>query len=534
MKPVSGIGSTNTPTGTSSASSAANADSSKSGDKGTGAPSFTGGVAVGLMTIDGQQVTRISFRPEVSVGPLGIGLDLELFVNSEGKFLSKGWQFDTKDETLNSLYRKLYYLRWNQPGDRFYVRVGALEGITMDAAGLVTSNYGNVANYPDQKMLGTDLQFNNWLDPINASIEVVNNSYEDWNHNGGVLGGKLSITPAAITGIPLLSKLRIGGMGMRDFNQYAAIPDKDNDHCPDMVDDIKGDGCKYLKSFVDPDSLEYYFANKPDSIQAWLSRANDQRDSVDQSITNRFGKADDFTLVALDYKLPIIETELLNLGIYGEYSRPWLDKDPYHLNKSWAFVPVGVALKVWKLDMGLEYRRINGAFQVGHFDAGYEMERVRYIDGEYLTKEQVAWNNSTATGIKQGIYGRAGMDFFGMATATGTYSHLISKGQDPDRAYTGKLALGETVTRLVPKIALAEIFYNKDHVGTDYYLHTNDKWAHDSFFEPSIYTTYGYRVGMNLGGGMTLVVGKYTSYTHDTEGKLQSQNNFIAETVIAF
>lgn len=517
---------------TSSAANSSDAKSSDSKSEGAKAdgessgPSFTGGVAVGLVTIDGEQVTRISFRPELAIGPLGIGLDLELFVSGEGQFKKTGWEFDTKDQTLNSIYRKIYYLRWNQPGDMFYARIGALENITMDVAGLITNGYGNVANYPSQKLVGTHVQLNNVLDPWGLSVEAMNNSLEDWNHGGGLAGLRMSLTPLGITKVPVLSGLRVGVTGVRDFNQYATIPDADNDNCPDMLDEIEGEGCKYLKGYLDNDSLEYYYESDPNGIKSWMDRADSKRDAEESAIVDRFGSNDAFTMAGLDASLPIISSDLLTFGIYTEYARPFVDDktDSMNLNESWAYVPLGAGLKVWKLDMGLEYRMVNGRFQVGTFDAGYEMTRVRYLNGEYQTKEQSVWEAAEDLGMSKGVYGRMGMDLFGFATLSGDYSQMWGENDSLDRAASAKLQIGKTVTELVPKIALAEIFVSKDHIYAD----------GDDFFDPSIYATYGYRVGMNLGGGMTLVVGKYTTYTRNPEGELEAQSNFTAETMVTF
>jgi hypothetical protein len=528
--PVGAIGATSSQAGSSAA--AAPADSGKGGEKSgdkSGAPKtgFTGSVAVGLVTLDGEQVTRVSLRPEFSVGPLGIALDLELFIASDGRFKTTGWEFNTNDETYNSLYRKIYYLRWNQPGDKFYARVGALEGITMDAAGLVTSGYGNVANYPGQKLVGTHIQLNNWLDPWGISLEVVNNSYQDWNKNGGVLGGKLSGTPLGITALPIIKGLKIGVMGIRDFNQLASIPDKDRDNCPDQVDDINGSGCKYASSMDGYNQKNMENMSGTDS--AWLAWRGEQKAYVataDSQIQDRFGKADDFTMISLDYLLPIFKSAFFSVDVYGEWARPWLDDqaDPMNLNSTYGLVPLGVAVKVWKLDLGLEYRRLKGQFQVGNFNAAYEMERVRFMDGEYQTKEQTYWNAAADNGISQGVYGRAGMDVFGAMQVNGSYYYLKGADHSNDQGYTAKAGVGKNILNMVPKIALVEAFYNKEHLYTD----------GDDFFERSIYTTYGYRVGFNLGGGMTVIMGNFTTFSRDENGKLVPASNFVAETVITF
>ncbi|HSQ43267.1 MAG TPA: hypothetical protein VLM37_13385 [Fibrobacteraceae bacterium] len=486
---------------------------------------MTGSISVGLVSLNGEQVTRISYRPEFTFGPLGVALDLELFIASDGHFKSTGWQFDTRDQTINSLYRKIYYIRLFQPGDPFYIRVGALEGITMDAAGLVTSNFGNVANYPGQKLVGVHVQFNDWFEPFGLSLEAVNNSLEDWNHRGGVLGTKLSAKPIGFTSIPILQNLRLGAMFIRDFNQLATAADKDNDNCPDEVDDTDGAGCQYATSYIDNDNLEEAIQSGDSTMIVKIVQAADSvRDASDSAITRRFGHADAFTMFAFDYLLPLFHSEFLGVDLYGEYARPYYSDDTLDLNSSYGLVPAGVSVKVWKLDLGLEYRRLNGRFQAGYFDEAYEMQRLRFINGQYVTKEESYWYAAEDHGVVQGVYGRASMDVFGFLTVGGSYYHLVGDDDYKDRGYTSRAALGPTLLGLIPKISLVEAFYNKDHLYTD----------GDDFFDRSIYTTYGYRLGFNLGGGMTVIVGDYTTCTRDADGKIKPNTNFVAETIITF
>jgi len=516
-------------TATSSAaqSSSVAADSSKSKDSGV-KTGYTGSVAVGIMNVNGQQVTRVSYRPEFSMGPFGVALDLELFIASDGHIQSTGWDFKTRDETLNSLARKIYYVRWNHPGDGFYARVGAIEGITLDAAGLITSGYGNVANYPGQKLVGTDVQFNDWFDPWNIDLEAVNNSVMDWNNGGGVVGLKASITPLGLLGLPIISKLRGGVTFVRDFNQFATLPDADKDHCPDAVDGIKGAGCLGTSQVVNVNaalnnSRGTLGSSFVDSVEM-IIRGSDSVKVDSGRVVNHFAKSAEFTELGFDYQLPLITTDLLTWGVYGEYALPIFLGSDTLLNTAWGAVPLGTGVKFWKLDLGAEFRLVNGRFQVSNFDAAYEMMRVRLLDGSYQTKQQSVWDSTQDHGLSKGFFGRAGMDMWGIFQVNGTYSQLWAKDGSTDRGYTGKIALGKTVLGFIPKIAVVEAFYGKDHVRAD----------HDSFFGPSIYTTYGYRVGLNLAGGMTVVVGNYTTYSRNTNNKLVPQSNFVAETVISF
>lgn len=522
------------------ASSAGNAagssqDESKDSAQGGSAPKqgFSGSISIGTMTLNGEQVNRISYRPEWTIGSLGIAFDLELFVNSAGNPMSYGWEFDTRDEALNSLYRKIYYVRWNQPGDGFYARVGALENINMDAARLITSNFGNVANYPGQKLVGVHMQVNDVLDPWGLSVELVNNSLEDWAHQGGVLGGKASFKPLGSLGLPVFSNLRTGALAVIDINQLATVSDADGDNCPDRMDDSPNSAkaCRYLVSYVDAETLEELYG-KSDSLGAYLSERNAVRVSDEALIKNRFGPNDAFTLFGFDYLLPLLRLGFLEMDIYGEWARPYVNDevDTFDLNDSWGLVPAGAALRVGILDAGLEYRQLQGRFVPEHFGAAYEMERARYMQGTYLTKEQVEWETEEDPGSRKGIYGRASLDLLGFFDVGGSYSHLwLEKsvnGQKMDRGYTASAGLGTKIVAFIPKLKKLEAFYNKNHVGWE---PEDNGWG-----ERNVYTTHGYRVGFELGGGMTVIVTNLTSYTRDEDRKLRPQSNFLAETVLSF
>lgn len=513
----------------SAGTSAAAKASSEGGEGESASLGFSGSIALGMVTVDGEQVNRISFRPELTFGPLGVALDLELFISSDGRLMRKGWEFGNRDDAINSLYRKIYYIRWNHPGDAFYARVGALEGITMDAAALITDNWGNVAQYPGQKLVGVHVQFNDWFEPMGFSLEVANNSLEDWNHDGGVVATKASIKPLGVTGIPVLSNLRIGAMIARDFNQYATVGDRDKDGCPDMLDDAKNDDkrCKYLKSFIDPEKLEDYYQNNPGSVVTEvLDPAATERDAIEEQIKKQFEDGDDFTLIGLDYQMPLFRSSLFDWDIYGEFARPWVDKedDGIDLNDSWALVPVGTSIRLWRLTAGLEYRQIKGRFQTGHFDDAYEMERVRYVDGEYQTKEESYWRQIPDRGMQKGLYGRAAIDLGGFIIPEGSYYYMWGDDKTTDQGYEIRASLGQTLLGMIPKISLVEAYFSKDHLYTD----------GDDFFTLSIYTIHGYRVGLDMGGGVTMIVGGMTTYSRNDQGKLEPSSNFVAEAVVSF
>ncbi|MEI8259764.1 MAG: hypothetical protein WCJ30_29210, partial [Deltaproteobacteria bacterium] len=61
--------------------------------------------------------SRLALRPEVPLGKWGAALDLELLLDAQGGVSATGWQFGTGTAAANSLLRKIYYVRYGQPGE---------------------------------------------------------------------------------------------------------------------------------------------------------------------------------------------------------------------------------------------------------------------------------------------------------------------------------------------------------------------------------------------------------------------------------
>ncbi len=495
-----------------------------------GSATFSNGMAIGFVTKDGRELPRISWMPEFTVGNFGIALDLEFFI-VDGSPSSEGWEFDTKDEILNTLYRKIYYIRYNKPGDKFYIRAGAIKDITMDVAGLITNGWGNVAKYPGQKLLGVHTQFNNWFEPIGLNIEAATNSIEDWHKDGGVIAAKGSFKPVGFLGVPVISDFRVGATFAADMNQYAQMPDKDGDGCPDALDMLEDDANFCVRSQNSEKSNIIFPNSWGDGLKDQFVAANVTHDSLQSEELKKAFKANTFRLFAVDAFLPVINTEILKLDFYSEYAMP-LYAESYIPKNSYGIVPLGTRLQLSILSIGLEYRHFNGAFNAGHFDHNYEIQRVTYNDvtNQYLTKEETYWTQDL--GKRHGVYGDLGLDLGIFATVGAQYQHLWSDDADEplDRSYRGELALGESIVSFIPKVSSASVYFAKKRIGQD--KGPDGQWVEDGFFELSQYASWGYEMGFDM-NGMTVIIG--SNYTYQYEGDaLVSKNQFKAETKISF
>ena len=500
----------------------------------------SGGVAVGVLTLDGVSWNRIAWRPEITYGKLGVAFDLELFINSQGQFSSKGWEFDTQEEILNTLYRKIYYIRWAQPGDDFYLRIGALENLTLDAGGLITSGYGNVALYPGVKSLGVHMQLNN-IGSLNWNTEAFTNSIEDWQNDGGVLGLKTSFAPLSPLPIPVINDFRIGATWVKDFNQFAAIPDFDNDGCPDRLDDRPKDS-EHCVKYINADRLRDDGVHE-ETIEDVEALLKSDEDRSANNIRGEFGSTRPFAVTGFDALLPIISSDFLSWSLYSAYAFP-LDDD-LKIEDSFGSIPLGTGIDVSIFSFGLEYRFFQNYFNAGHFDNFYDMERVKFEGESYVTKSQNIWGIDR--GVRHGIYGRLGVDLGGVVNVGGSYTHLFSDLEKvaysnpelphyhpdytADRSYSTEASLGKMIVNLIPKISTASVFYIKDYIGQG----INDNGNADGFFDLSSNSKYGYNVGVNMGAGMTLKIGSLVTqeYMGEEEG-LESRTNFTAETIFTF
>lgn len=512
-----------------------------------GASLNSGSLSVGLMELDGESVTRISYRPELEFGKLGVALDIELFIDSDGNFKSEGWEFDSRDQILNTLYRKIYYVRWDQPGAPFYARVGALEGLNFDAAGLVMIGWGNVANYPSQKLLGVHTQINETMTPLAMSLDVATNSALDWNKGGGVLATKLGIAPLTSLSIPIISDLRLQGVMVSDFNQKAAVPDRDEDGCPDDLDANTDRGQVCSSPNLDVTQLP---SGDQERLQ-YISEFEEQLAAEDKRIKDDFAIEDPFTMISIEALLPIISSEFFELNVFAEAAKPWDEKD---LDDAWAVVPVGASGHLSIFQYGLQYRIMDGEFYPGHFDAAYEMQRMTFDNGRYISKQELFWSEDL--GKRKGIYGSLGANLWDVAGLSGSYSHLMAEKSryskvdslriklPDDKSFSVSAGLGQSILSYIPKISQAEIFYSKTRIGQDFRLEYTDEspdklsMATDSFFQKSRFTTWGFTIGSDLGGGLQLNVTRATTFERISTGKGSSElvpnDNFYAETVLSF
>ncbi|PKL74317.1 MAG: hypothetical protein CVV27_21110, partial [Candidatus Melainabacteria bacterium HGW-Melainabacteria-1] len=102
---------------------------------------FGMGAVFGAVTIDGMNYQQIGLRPELTLWRIGIGLDIHVLLDEEGKVREEDW--DNWEDYLD----KLYYIRFGQKGDTFFFRYGGLDWTTL-GYGTLIYGYSNMLEYP--------------------------------------------------------------------------------------------------------------------------------------------------------------------------------------------------------------------------------------------------------------------------------------------------------------------------------------------------------------------------------------------------
>ena len=133
-------------------------------------------MGLGLSQIEDDYYGSFSFRPDLSIGKLGLGLSLTFNFNSEGLRL-EDWQEEGEFSLGKSVSRVVRYVSWAKLGDPFYFRVGELNNVYV-ANGLIMDGYRNLSSdeiRSDVRRLGVDVAAD--IGIIGAHL-MVNNALE--------------------------------------------------------------------------------------------------------------------------------------------------------------------------------------------------------------------------------------------------------------------------------------------------------------------------------------------------------------------
>lgn len=532
----------------------------KGGEGGEGGkPSYE--LSAGAVTVDGEQWTRVAFGIDVPIWRFGLFFDIELFIDADGQFSNKGWDFDRED-WAKSLARKIRYVRFNHENDPLFVKFGGLESVTL-GYGFVVDRFTNMLDYPDEKLLGLQFYLND-ISPVGITLQTMVADFLDFRERGsrdlrgGVVAGRLAVRPLKMTEIPILSKVSIGGLYASDLDQYAEGRkwesefvegfDKDGDKVVDydrFTENISGSNAAMDSILESADDLVRYGALDTHYVNPEIEMAD--------TTQNRF------SVLGFDVGIPIISTKLVGLDVYGQMGISIDDEsnDPHDTvdaTGSWGIGAPGVQLRAGPLLARLEYRRTQGYFEPGYFGPYYFEER--------LTRHPVVPKEALLdSATLNGLFGTLGFDIAGFVNVTGTYQRMV--GQDPvtevwiaaidtvsytieplDQRFEATAGVGQKLLERIPKITKAEAFFYKTQMQQTIMKYdpntglpavdASGEPYFDKFFERSPNTYWGYRLGAEvLPGSMIMWETRY-GWAFDNNWKLVEDNNVSISAGIMF
>ncbi len=369
------------------------------------------GISLGSVAVDDEQWFRFNLRPEFSYKKFGIGLDVELFMDSDGDFSDKSWDFESGSKSINSVLRKIYYIRYGDPGERVHIRLGALEDVSL-GYGFIMEGYRNTLRYPGVKKTGIQLELRE-ISSSGFGFQFVLNDFQDFDRKGSLLGGRVAAKPS-------IGDLEVGFTFVMDINQYGGLGLSDGSFPADTL------------------------------------------------------SADAFGMWGIDLGYPLVQRKNLNLSVYGQYARNVDDVDENRDTIDtkidtidtigWGWGAPGIRLKAGPLLAKVEYRHIENRFEPEYFNSLYEVERARIIAGSdsVFTKE-----DSLRNADLDGVFGKVRSDFFDIFSVSITYQNLMGKGDASDQRLLARAYVLPEMLVQVPRLNRAEVYYEKYNIDTN-------------------------------------------------------------------
>jgi len=469
---------------------------------GSGKP-FAMGLGLGSVTIDNKIYNQIALRPELKFGKLAIALDVAIYMDEQGNIRKDEW------DEFSDYIDKFYYIRWAQPGDPFFAKLGAMDNVTM-GYGILMNGYSNTTEYPQVRKVGihTGMQMNKlgWEAFIANAKEIT---------GPGLMAGRVTYKP--LKNLPL----RIGGTVVADVYPYKGLKDSDDDDVPDALDIFPdrddNKSLKELQSISEPDRQ--------------LLRDNGVDLPSDDLIDNLNTTLSDYDrimngAVSIDAGMPVLNSKFLKVDVYGQAASfiPVEDSALVSNGNTYSRVPFtpgfgfavpGVRMNLFKIaNLSLEYRYAGKNFLFGFWDRAYDYERVQIRNREIYTKQQMKLMQAQM----QGVFGAFDVNILNYAILGAYYQHMFTSGTE----IKSFMATASIPKGKIPKLADATAFYQRNNDENPFL-----------FDKPSENTILGYKVGFELGGGAIIYYVFQKSYRdYDGNGVIDPKKESISITTI--
>ncbi len=484
---------------------------------------FNFGLGLGSVTIDGVLYNQLALRPEMKFGKLGIGLDLVVYIDSEGNIRKEEW------DDVTDIVDKFLYIRWAEKKDPYWFKLGALDGVTLGYGGLL-NRYSNMMEFPSIRKVGFNAGVN--IARIGAELFAANVK-ELANENPGTLIG--------LRGSYRISKalpLRIGANFVMDMNQFGGLSDADEDSYPDIFDDFPDNA--NLWNDTDGDGIPDFEGGSKEPESGWdIDGDGDNILDSDEDSENVSLKPTPFSILdneatatgfAFDLGYPILNTKVVALEVYTEFNQLVFPavSSINRVEKTGSGITIpGLRANLFKfLNLSFEYRIKEGYFIPQFFDQAYDLNRVIVsydVDGNASvnTKDMYIFSDPSSKASTAGYYGSAGADIFGLVQFTASYTSMKAS----DTEFNSFFALLSANTDNIPKLSAASAYYQRN----------NDENPFD-FKNPSENTILGYRIGYEVSKGVSLVWNFRQFYRDDGSGNnvLEPIKQTTIETVFNF
>jgi hypothetical protein len=404
----------------------------------------------------------VRLLPQINVGKLGFGLDVDLLIDSEGQVRKEDW--DTWEDYVN----KIYFISWARRKDPFYFKVGCIPDYTL-GHGLIFDHYSNMLRYPEVKNVGAYVGINTPYSGL---------GFEAYTHNihqNEILAGRVSVNPLALLEIPLLEKLKISANVGIDRNQYGKYEDEDNDKIPDVYDKFPNDANHWLDTDNDgiPDGMDIDIngngiIDHPDYnsyVAQWFPEIVAQNTtgyvfdtSVLRDTVQAYPKDDDVLVYSMDYQIPLVEGDFFSLANYGEIAMI----DGYG---SGVIFP-GFSSKFLIFDAKLEFRNFGEQFLPGYFDRLYNNQRsyVQYLERPTGGKEwSLATKEASLASIEPslGWFGYLRANIYDMIYVKGAYQDMYGESTFLGKSLWASISVNPT---MISKLKEATIYYSQTNV----------------------------------------------------------------------
>ena len=445
----------------------------------------TGSGAIGAVSMDGQTYQQISLRPEFSLGELGVGLDLTLFIDENGDGRKEDW------DEWDDLVDKIYYLRWAQKGDPFYLRGGALERTEL-GFGILVQRYSNTMEYPLYKRVGINFDVNL---PDSLQVEGFIADIGELD-NPGLYGVRLSY--------PIISRLRLGVGVVQDGNLYAGLHDDDGDGVPNPFD-----------RYPDVDDAQQQTlwnnvrTNNPADVLLMKDYPGDA--FLDQNLSSYSALKESVTAYSMDLSYELLS----NLDLYIQGAK--------FIDYGAGFAP-GIRYRPadW-FSMRFEYRDYGSEFIGDFFSSTYDLERSVVVSDGSIRNKTAELAAAKAT---SGYYFDFHANILNLAYLEAAYSSMKPKDGGSLEDSNSLFAQAGINPDALPMISELSAYYTQTNVDKIFDLKT-----------PS--TVHGYRFGYAMSGGASLVFHWRTTYVDSNgdgkiEGKDETVKTFSMETAFTF